>query len=139
MADLIITESQVQPGAGARVQKYTAGVAIEVGEWVYFDTADNKVKLADADSSSLDVRTALGCAVGAAEGDLQQIGIQIGGTLILGAGAAPVGGELYCLSDVPGKIGPRSDRGVGDYIQFLGVGGGSNDLLMSIFNSQVQL
>lgn len=138
MADLTITPAQVLPGSDAIFSEGVAGAAITPGQSVYQDGSDaNKWKLADADSTIL-TAAARGIAVGQAAADGQRITVQTGGTITLGAGAAPTLGIIYVVSGTAGGIAP-SPAGSGDWTTILGVAGATNTLKMSVFASGQQV
>jgi hypothetical protein len=134
MTDLSITASQVQPGTTDAAFEYgTAGATITAGQAVYLDATTNKYKLADCDLSAA-AATVRGIALnGAADG--QPIKVQTGGTITLGAGAAPAVGTVYVLSSTAGGIAPAADLATGKRTSIIGVGAATNTLLIKINNS----
>lgn len=118
MADLVITASAVVAGAGSKVVPGTAGATITAGQVVYFDSATNKYKLADADDAAAAVRTPIGVALNGASDD-QPIDVLKSGDLTLNA--VLTAGTAYYLSATPGGIAPLADLGVGDDVVLIGV------------------
>ena len=134
MADLSVTATQILAGADADFFDGTAGATITAGQVVYLDSIDALLKLADSDAS-LAKANCKGLALhGASSG--QPLRIQTGGTITLGAGAAPVVGKVYKLSIIPGGISPIEDMDAGGmYDSNIGVGGALNTVKLSLFAS----
>jgi len=137
MADLVITASQVKKGAGADVFNGISGASINAGQLCYLDAADNQLKLVDADVSAI-VSTIKGVALCDAETD-QPLQVQTLGTITIGAAASVSKGEIYVASGTAGGIAPEGDLAVSDFVSILGVGDASDGIVLSIFNSGVQL
>jgi hypothetical protein len=131
MTALTITDTQVQPGTtDATFEFGTAGATITAGQVVYLDATTNTYKLADSNLSAAGA-TARGIALnGAASG--QPLKIQTGGTITLGAGAAPVVSTVYLLANVAGSIIPAADLASLDRTTILGVGAATNTLILKI-------
>jgi hypothetical protein len=134
MADLSITAANVLASASASTEYGTAGATITAGQAVYYDTADSKWKLADADSATAAVRMSSkgGIALnGASDGQplkvLRSGDITIGGTL--------TAGSAYYLSPNPGGIGLIAEVLSGDYIVFLGIAKSTTVLNVNIIYS----
>lgn len=116
MAAISITAADVVRGANARTQNADFGATVTQGQVVYTDSADNKYKLADADSATAAARAPSGIALNA--GSNGQPGtIQTQGDITIGATLTP--GLPYFLSpDTPGGIALIADVAVGDdYVQ----------------------
>jgi hypothetical protein len=124
MADLVITASQVVPGAGAQFTHLPAAAAITVGQAVYKNSS-GQAALADCDASAT-AAAAIGISISQSAGAGQYVTVQTGGDLVLGAGAAPVNGTIYLVSDTAGAIKPVADLDSGDFVTILCVGKGSN-------------
>ena len=140
MADLAITASQVkQDTTNAQVFNGTAAVSITAGQSVFVDTGTtpNTVKLADADDT-VTTAGAKGIALNDAEVD-HPVQVQEGGTITLGAGAAPTKGTIFVVSGTAGGIAPAADLASGDFVTILGVGNSTNGLEMDVFLSGVQV
>lgn len=136
MADLSITAASVVAGAGARTRAGTAGATITAGQAVYLDNADQKWKLADADSATAAVRTPGGIALnGASNG--QPITVLTSGPVTIGA--TLTAGVAYYLSDTPGGIAPVGDLTTGDYPCILGMATSASVLEVKIQPSGVAL
>lgn len=135
MTDLAITAAQVQPGTtDASFAQGTAGATITAGQTVYLDSSSGTYKPANATTSAA-TAAVVGVALnGASSG--QPLKIQVGGTLTLGAGAAPAVGTVYCQSTNNGGIAPAVDLATGMRTSILGVGGAANTIILKINNSQ---
>lgn len=130
MADLSITASQVvQSSTTSDIEHGTAGEAITVGQSVYKKASDGKIYKADADNSSA-TAAAIGIAVSGADAASQSVSWQKTGTITIGAAAAITAGATYYVSDTAGGIKPEADLTTGDYVTMLGVGNGSNGIVM---------
>ncbi len=140
MADLSITATQVLKGSGAVVANGTAGATITAGQTLYADSTDsNKLKLAQADGTAAEA-TCVGIALHAA-GSGQPIQYQTGGTITIGAGAAPAEGMIYVLSDTAGGLAPHTDADdpvSTEYTSIIGAADGSNGIVLKILNSGQQ-
>ena len=136
MAALTITASQVIAGADADFYQGLAGETITAGKSCYLDELTNRIRLADA-NGSLETAEVKGIALNAASNG-QALRLQTGGTITLGAGAAPVLSTIYIVGATAGDIAPAADLGSGWYTSVLGVGGASNTLKMKIHNSHSQ-
>jgi hypothetical protein len=137
MANLTITATQVQPDTTGVLVSGIAGETITAGQVCYEDPDDNyEFKLADCDNASSTVRTVRGIAVNGATAG-QPVRLQVSGDLTLGAGAAPVLGTIYCLSNTAGAIMPAADLSTGEYTHILGVGYTGNKLRMKIHNAAI--
>jgi hypothetical protein len=111
--DLSITAASLAPSTSAVTRDGIAGVAITAGQLVYKDTADNKLKLADANGASTLIRTPIGLASNSA-GIGQNVryiisdpDLTIGGTVTNGA--------AFVLSATAGGIAPIADQTTGWY------------------------
>jgi hypothetical protein len=115
MADLSITAASVAAGTNATKQnQYLAGASITQGKSVYVDTADNTVKLADADAV---ISGVVGVALNAASAG-QPVTFQQYGNITIGATVAT--GTAYYVSATAGGICPEADLASGDFPHFLG-------------------
>lgn len=124
MANLTVTASQVLAPTATTEGLYCA-VAITAGQTIYKNSS-SQWDLADADVE-LTAGTVLAIATAnAAPG--QRIDGAKEGPVTLGAGAAPVLGMVYVVSTTAGGIAPYADLGSGDYVHFLGVGIGNNQI-----------
>ena len=122
MADLGVIDTEVRAGPNARRGRGTAGAVVSAGQPLYQDAWDgHHLKPAQADAAV--TATVVGIALhGAVRG--QPIEYQMPGDYVtLGAGAAVVAGEVYCLSAAAaGGIAPVGDLVVGNQVSVLGVG-----------------
>ncbi len=135
MADLSITASQVLMGtidAGADFYVGIAAAAVTAGQSCYL-TPSNTLDLADANVSTT-TAAVKGIALHAALAG-QPLKLQTAGDMTLGAGAAPVVGQVYIQSATPGGIAPNADAIAGWYKSVLGVGKTGNKLGIHLFNS----
>lgn len=111
MASLSITAANVIAGAGATIERGTAGATITAGQVVYRDTADGKYKIADADSATALARDPRGIALNGASNGQPLAIIRAGDVTI---GATMTAGLAYYLSPTPGEIGVVGDVLSGD-------------------------
>jgi hypothetical protein len=118
--DLAITAGSLIPSTSAVMRDGVAGVAITAGQLVYKDTADNKLKLADANGASALIRTPIGLASNTA-GIGQNVryiisdpDLTIGGTVSNGA--------AYVLSATAGGVAPIADLTTGWYPCLVAIG-----------------
>ncbi len=135
MANVSVTAADVRGPAEQRyVKQDTAGEAATAGTWLYRKDSDQKLWLADADTSE-DTATVVGFALTNADADgpiTYAIGgdVDVGGTLVKG--------RSYILSDDSGGLmSPESDIGSGDYHTFLGVASSTTNLTINIYNSGI--
>lgn len=118
--DLSITAANLAPSSAAVMRDGVAGVAITAGQLVYKDTADNKLKLADANGASALIRTPIGIASNSAgigqnvRYILSDPALTIGGTVSNGA--------VYVLSATAGGVAPVADLTTGWYPCVVAVG-----------------
>jgi hypothetical protein len=126
MADLVITSANVAAAAGATVETGTAGVQVNAGQAVYKDPADNKYRLAQANSATPAAQVYYGIALNnAAPG--QPLSVLTLGDLNVGATLAV--GQVYVLSGAnPGGIAPVSDLVTGWNVTVIGVATSTNNL-----------
>lgn len=134
MADLAIVPSQVVPGPGAQLVRGTAGDAITAGEPCALEAATQRYRYA---FSAIQARaTCVGIALHAAAVG-QPLTLQRAGDIILGAGAAPVVGDIYVLSRNAARIAPAADLVTGNYTSVVGVGVAPTMLRLALNNSGV--
>ena len=136
MADLSITASQVKKSTNAKTVTGTAGEEITAGETVYYDSANDVYKLADNNDTEAKA-TLKGIALCHAYTD-QPISVQTAGTIIIGAAASVAEGTVYVQSANAGKIAPAADLASGNYTSIIGVGDGSDGIIMGVLNSGQQ-
>lgn len=129
MADLSITASSVLAGADAVIEHGTAGASVTAGQVVYRDPADSKLKLADNNDASANVRKARGIALHAAASG-QPLAIIKSGSLVIGAAISK--GATYYLSDTPGGICPFADLATGEYPTSIGQAKSASTLAVRI-------
>ena len=137
MADLTITAASVVPVAStAQIERrYLAGATITAGQAVYLDTADNLLKLADANASAA-TAVLLGVALhGASAG--QPLAVITGGDYNPGATVAV--GTVYRLSGTAGGIAPNADGVTGWYTSLIGVATTASNIRVAINNSAVAI
>lgn len=130
MADLTITATNVVAGTGAVIEHGTAGATVTAGQWVYLDEdGDGRLKLADTDSATVDVRRPRGMALhGASSG--QPLAIIKAGPVTLGA--ILTAAVAYYLSGTPGGMCPVADVAAGDYVCVLGMAQSASVFLIDI-------
>ena len=124
MADLATVAAQVL-APNATTEGLYCAVAITAGQAIYKNTS-SQWALADADVV-LAAGTVLAIATANAAAG-QRIDGAKEGIITMGAGAAPVQGQMYVVSPNAGGVAPYSDLLSGDYVHFLGVGVGSNQI-----------
>lgn len=107
-ADIAITAANLTPSSSAVTRDGIAGVAITAGQLVYKDTADNKIKLADANGASALIRTPIGMASNTA-GIGQNVRYIISDP-DLTLGGTVSNGSAYVLSATAGGIAPIADQ-----------------------------
>lgn len=133
MAALTITATQVLPSSDTQYAFGTAAVAITAGQSVYLDTTANTWKLLDANDTSANTQPP-GVALNSPAAG-QPITVAVGGTITLGAGAAPTLAQAYIVGATAGDIAPISDLASNWRLILLGCGGASNTLIMKPWNS----
>lgn len=132
MADLTITAASVLQGSGAIIEDQIAGAAITAGQLLYKDSADGKVKLADANSGVAEARSIYGVAVNNAAAN-QPVAVQRKGKVAIGATVAV--GTIYVLSATAGGVAPSADLATGHYVSILGVAVSATEIEIAIVNS----
>jgi hypothetical protein len=133
LADLVITAASVLKQSTATTATGTAGAALTAGQTLYIDTADNDtLKLFDADSGTVAVRTLAGVALHAAATG-QPIRYATAGPVTIGATTAP--GRVYVGSDTAGGIMPEEDLDIGDYTAILGYATNATTIVLDILNT----
>lgn len=129
MADLTTAAAEVEPGSSPVVEAGVAGEAFDAGASLYKKSSDRRWYKADADAlaSAGDPPTV---AVSTAEKAGQRCVVQRGGTVVMGATAGVVQGQLYVVSTTAGAIAPYGDLGSGDFVSVLGVGDDSDGIAL---------
>lgn len=129
MADLSITTTQlVQTSDRTKIKHGICGETITAGDVVYLKSSDNKIWRADADASASAAALGIACATTTAAN--MEVTYQQGGTITIGAAASITAGAIYCVSTNVGKIAPEADLTTADYVTVIGVGNGSNQIVM---------
>jgi hypothetical protein len=125
--NLSITASQVQPGTTANGAQFTsnnlAGASIAAGQMVTLNSATPQAWVL-ANSTTLALSGGNG-PIGVACNNAavgQSLNVQTGGLITLGAAAAIIVGQIYCLSETSGDICLGSDPTTGDYVVIVGIG-----------------
>lgn len=133
MAAITITAANVVPsGTSYGTETGTAGATITAGQALYKDTGDsNKLKLADANSSSL-TATVAGIALHAASSG-QPITYQNSGSITIGG--TVVAGTIYVAGATAGEINPSSDLTTGWRTSIIGVATSASVIAIKIHNS----
>lgn len=129
MAALSITAANVVKGSNAQVVAGIAGATITAGQMVYKEASTGKLKLADADSATAEVRSPVGIALHGAS-DNQPLVYQADGDIAIGATATV--GEIYVLGETAGGIVPKADLSVGEYVTIVGVGVSATTIRMHL-------
>lgn len=129
MADLTITPSSVVKGTGASVTDGTAGGTIAQGDSVYFDSATNTWKRAQADGTAEEAgASGVGIALnGASSG--QPVKVQTSGPNTIGATVTV--GQSYVVSATAGGIAPLADLVSTNRVTPLGWGISATQLSLS--------
>ena len=123
MPALAIVEAQVVLGANASSMTRNAAAVITAGDAMYLDS-NNNWALAQADGTAIEAAVAGIALNGAAIG--QPVTACIGGQLTLGAGAAPVVGQIYVVGAVAGEIVPYADLLSTNRVSLIGWGIAAN-------------
>lgn len=137
MADLAVTASQLLPASDAVLDGGTSGEAIAQGDWLYLKASDSRLYKADNDAAAAEAADVVGQALTAAAAAGQPVRYAKGGTVVQGAGAAPVRGTVYVLSATAGKACPAADLASGKRVTVLGVGDAANGIKMQIHRSGI--
>ena len=136
MADVAITEADVQPGSSQPTVTGVAGEDITAGQLLYKDANDNgELKLAQHDGSLAEAEL-VGVALHTAKSG-QPITYQTSGNYT--CGGTVVAGTTYVASATPGGLAPQADAGTGDYVSVLGVAISTTVILINITNSQATI
>lgn len=134
MADITVTAASVKKGVNAGVATGTGGATIIAGKLLYLDSADNKLKLADADAAATAQVVGIALCGG---GDNQPIVYQTSGTINIG-GTVGVG-EIYLASSTAGGIAIEGDIGSAKFLSIVGVGATTANIQMKIHNTGVAI
>lgn len=137
MADISVTAASVLAGATAVVEHGAkAGATLTAGQVVYKAASDGKLKLADNDNATSEIRSAYGITLnGAADG--QPVSVLKKGPLTLNA--VLTAGTTYVLSATAGGIAPQADVASGDDVIILGVAKSTTVLEVNIVDTGVTL
>ncbi len=135
MAALTITAAQVIPGSDAVFEEGPASGAITPGEQVYKNAST--LKWTPGVNTSEAAAAARGIAVSEAAADGQRVVVQVGGSLVLGAGAAPAAGTTYYVGGA-GELVPEGDLGTGAWVTPVCIGSGSNAVKIRTWATGVQ-
>lgn len=121
MAALTVTAASVVKGTTSAVKTRDGilGATVTAGQPLYLDTADNRLKVCDADSATALARTFWGIALNGGASGQPCVG-QFAGPITIGATVAI--GVVYVLSTTAGGIAPTTDLATGNYTNVLGVG-----------------
>lgn len=111
MADLSVTASAIKPRGSTVIDHGLSGATVTALQVVYKEAATSKLKLADNDSATAEVRAVHGLTLHAAL-DGQPLAVAKGGEV--DTGAILTAGVDYYLSGTPGGICPRADVTTGD-------------------------
>lgn len=109
MALYVFDATLLKPSASGSCEVGTGGAAIEAGDALYYDTADSKWKLADANSATAAAKivTAMAMTPCAADG-CRLVICRKDPVLATGATTTQVmaSGDVLVLSNTPGKLQP---------------------------------
>jgi hypothetical protein len=133
MADLTVTATQVLAGTDAQLGYGTAGASITAGQVVYLDPTTSTYKLFDANDTTANTRAPVIAMNSCSSG--QRLTVQTGGSLTIGAGAAPTAGLVYVASATPGGIAPNADVVTGWRVAIIGVATSASAIKLMLGNS----
>lgn len=136
MADITITAASVLSGAGATIEKGTAGATVTAGQAVYKAASDSKFKLADSNHATAEVKEPYGIALNGAS-DGQPLSVLTAGLITIGA--TLVAGTAYYLSETPGGIQPAADLATGEKVSQIGIATSTTVMTVRIIKSGVTL
>jgi hypothetical protein len=111
MVDISITAANVKLVSGS-TEKGISGATITAAQALYKEASSNKMKLADNDSATAEVRSIYGMALHASLADQPIVFAKNGAVVDLGA--VLTAGVEYYVSGTPGAICPRADVVTGD-------------------------
>lgn len=136
MADQTVTDANVLISSSVlAVKRCIAGAAVERGEPIYLDSADNyEGKPADASAAA----TAVVAGIALNQGGDQQPIDYVEEDPDFNPGFSCTEGEIYVLSATTGRICLKSDLGGTDYVSILGVGKANGKMYLRIINSGAQ-
>lgn len=137
MVALAITATEVIPGTDATFAYGTAAESITPGDVVFLDPSTSTYKLFDANSTSLNTRQpaiALNTA-----GASQRLTVQTGGSITIGASAAPTLGLVYVAGATAGDINPSADIASGWRVAIIGVATSASAIKLILSNSGATL
>lgn len=132
MADIIPVVTSVKAYTGANVSRANAGATITAGQAIYLDSADNKLKLTDANAAA--TATCVGVSLNGGAVDQPIVYIVSGG---LNPGVAVTVGESYAVSENAGGICPIADVGAGEYVSVIGVATTTSRIEVGLNNTGV--
>jgi len=118
MVDLVVTAANVLVGAGAIVESGSAGGTITAGMPIY-KASDGKIVAADADSTTVAARQAIGISLNGASLGQPVDYMKMGGEITIGA--TMTAGVTYYLSGTAGGICPLADVGATEYLSIVGI------------------
>ena len=132
MANLTITS--VEP-ADSRTRAITAvaGEAIAVGDLIYLDSADSKMKLADASAAATSGVVGISLTAAAADGDF----IVYVASQTIDLGAILTAGTIYCVSATAGKICPHADLVSTNVVAILGYATSTSQMILNVVDTGV--
>ena len=139
MADITITAANVTAANSATGKASgTSGAAISIGQSVYLDPADGRIKPAKADSASpTNAPNIVGGALDTVAGANQPITYAPSGDVVFGGGLTQ--GQVYVVSAAnAGGIAPYSDLVATNFVAFLGVALSSTTLRLGLIPASVQ-
>ena len=134
MADITVTAANVALVSGSK-QTGIAGETVTAGQSLYLKAADDRLWLADTDSSAA-TTTCIGIALNNASAaqPLTYAGsgatVNMGATLVVG---------VYVLSGTAGGVAPVADLAASDWVTILGTATTTANLALSIQVSGAQV
>lgn len=119
MADVAITEIEVDPDAAALTESVEAGEVVDVG--MPYCVVGGLAFKSDANHATAARRVMRGLSVGAAEAAGQRFSGVTRGRVNIGATAAQAKGAVLIVSGTPGKLAPVADLAAGWAVTIAGV------------------
>lgn len=136
MADISITASNVKLVSGS-TGRGIAGATITAAQVLYKEASSSKMKLADNDNATAEVRSIHGVALHASLDDQPIVFAKNGA--VIDVGAVLTAGVEYYVSGTPGAICPRADVTSGDDPIRVGMALTTSRLQLDFFDPGVTL
>jgi len=124
----------VKPGTGASVTTGVYGATVTIGQLLYKDASDGKLKLADSDLSEA---AATAIAIAVTPGIDGEKGVIITDGSVILTGATLVVGGTYCASATAGGIKPESEVATSQRVTIVGVAATATQLNLSFLATNI--